>query len=104
MRQSDRAQLEAVTTSVLTPVFFAYSGLKADIFVIKGFEVHALVLSVACIGKFLGYGLGGMLSGLRRQEAFAVAAGMNARGGMEIVVALIGLALGVLTPEMYTVS
>jgi hypothetical protein len=28
---------------------------------------------------------------------------MNARGGMEIVVALIDLALGVLTPEMFTV-
>jgi Kef-type K+ transport system membrane component KefB len=103
MRQSDREQLEAVTMSVLTPVFFAYSGLKADIFAIKSFEIPALVLGVACIGKFLGCGLGGMLSGLHRQEGFAVAAGMNARGGMEIVVALIGLALGVLTPEMYTV-
>ncbi|MBV8454543.1 MAG: cation:proton antiporter, partial [Deltaproteobacteria bacterium] len=103
MRQSDRAQLEAVTMSVLAPVFFAYSGLKADIFAIKSFEIPALVLGVACVGKFLGCGLGGMLSGLRRQETFAVAAGMNARGGMGIVVALIGLALGVLTPEMYTV-
>jgi Kef-type K+ transport system membrane component KefB len=103
MRQSDREQLEAVTMSVLTPVFFAYSGLKADIFAIKSFQVPALVLGVACIGKFLGCGLGGLLGGLRRQEAFAVAAGMNARGGMEIVVALIGLALGLLTPEMYMV-
>lgn len=103
MRESDREQLEAVTMGVLTPVFFAYSGLKADIFAIKSIEVPALVLGVACIGKFLGCGIGGMLSGLRRQETFAVATGMNARGGMEIVVALIGLALGVLTQEMYTV-
>ena len=28
---------------------------------------------------------------------------MNARGGMEIIVALIGLSLGVLTPEMYAI-
>jgi nucleotide-binding universal stress UspA family protein len=62
-----------------------------------------LVLGVACVGKFLGCGLGGLLSGLRGRETLAVATGMNARGGMEIVVALIGLALGVLTPEMYTV-
>jgi Kef-type K+ transport system membrane component KefB/nucleotide-binding universal stress UspA family protein len=103
MRAGDREQLTAVTMGVLTPVFFAYSGLKADIFAIKGIEMPALVLGVACIGKFLGCGIGGMLSGLRRQETFAVAIGMNARGGMEIVVALIGLALGVLTSEMYTV-
>ncbi len=55
------------------------------------------------MSKFLGCGLGGLLSGLRKRESFAVAAGMNARGGMGIVVALIGLALGVLTPEMYTI-
>src|ERR1019366_7038903 len=29
--------------------------------------------------------------------------GMNARGGMEIIVALIGLSLGVLTQEMYAI-
>jgi len=103
MRESDREQLQAVTMGVLTPVFFAYSGLKADIFAIKSIEVPALLLGVACIGKLLGCGIGGMLSGLRRQEILAVATGMNARGGMEIVVALIGLALGVLTPEMFTV-
>jgi len=103
MRAGDREQLTAVTMGVLTPVFFAYSGLKADIFAIKGIEMPALVLGVACVGKFLGCGIGGMLGGLRRQETFAVAIGMNARGGMEIVVALIGLALGVLTSEMYTV-
>lgn len=103
MRESDREQLEAVTMGVLAPVFFAYSGLKADIFAIKSLGIPALVLGVACTGKFLGCGIGGMLGGLRRREAFAVATGMNARGGMEIVVALIGLALGVLTPEMYTV-
>ncbi len=63
----------------------------------------ALVLGVAFAGKLAGCTLGGILSGLRRREAFAVAAGMNARGGMEIVVAMIGLGLGILTPEMYTV-
>ena len=40
---------------------------------------------------------------LNRREALAVAIGMNARGGMEIIVALIGLSLGILTQEMYTI-
>jgi K+:H+ antiporter len=102
-RKLDHEQLQAVTMGVLAPVFFAYSGLQADLFAIKGIGVPVLVLGVACAGKFLGCGLGGLIGGLRRREAAAVAAGMNARGGMEIVVALIGLGLGVLTPEMYTV-
>ena len=103
MRKIDREQLQAVTMGVLAPVFFAYSGLRADIFAIRGVGVPALVLGVAFAGKLVGCSLGGILSGLKRREAFAVAAGMNARGGMEIVVAIIGLALGILTPEMYTV-
>ncbi len=103
MRKTDREHLQAVTMGVLAPVFFAYSGLRADIFAIRGVGMPALVLGVAFAGKLVGCSLGGILSGLKRREAFAVAAGMNARGGMEIVVAIIGLALGILTPEMYTV-
>jgi Kef-type K+ transport system membrane component KefB len=103
MRKSDREKLEAVTMGFLAPIFFAYSGLKADVFALNGWSIPALVLGVACFGKFFGCGLGGLLGGLRPREAFAVASGMNARGGMEIVVALLGLSLGVLTPQMYTV-
>jgi Kef-type K+ transport system membrane component KefB/nucleotide-binding universal stress UspA family protein len=103
MRKTDREQLQAVTMGVLAPVFFAYSGLRADLLAITSVGVPALVLGVAFAGKLAGCTLGGILSGLRRREAFAVAAGMNARGGMEIVVAMIGLGLGILTPEMYTV-
>ena len=102
-RDRDREQLQAVTMGILAPIFFAYSGLKADIFAVKSIEIPALIIGIACMSKFLGCGLGGILSGLGKRESFAVAAGMNARGGMGIVVALIGLALGVLTPEMYTI-
>jgi nucleotide-binding universal stress UspA family protein len=68
-----------------------------------GFAIPILVLSVACAGKLLGCTLRGIVGGLQRREAFAVATGMNARGGMEIIVALLGLSLGILTPQMYTV-
>jgi Kef-type K+ transport system membrane component KefB len=102
-RKIDREQLEAVTMGVLAPLFFAYSGLRTDLFSITGFGIPILVLSVACAGKLVGCTLGGIIGGLQWREAFAVATGMNARGGMEIVVALLGLSLGILTPQMYTV-
>lgn len=102
-RKIDREQLQAVTMGVLAPLFFAYSGLRTDLFTITGFTIPILVLSVACAGKLVGCTLGGIAGGLQWREAFAVATGMNARGGMEIVVALLGLSLGILTPQMYTV-
>jgi nucleotide-binding universal stress UspA family protein len=44
-----------------------------------------------------------LLAKLKPKEALSVAIGMNARGGMEIIVGLIGLSLGILTQEMYTI-
>ncbi len=103
LRRSDRSELEAVTIGVFAPVFFAYSGLKVDLFALHGVGVLALVLGIAIAGKLVGCSAGALLGGLKAREALAVAIGMNARGGMEIIVALIGLSLGVLTQEMYAI-
>ncbi|MGH8011615.1 MAG: cation:proton antiporter [Candidatus Binataceae bacterium] len=103
LRKSDQSDLEAVTMGFLAPIFFAYSGLKTDLSTLTGFAVPLIVLGVACASKLLGCGLGGLIGRLKWREALSVALGMNARGGMGIIVALIGLSLGVLTPEMYTV-
>jgi Kef-type K+ transport system membrane component KefB/nucleotide-binding universal stress UspA family protein len=103
LRKSDRTELEAATIGVFAPVFFAYSGLKVDLFALHGLGVLTLVLAIAVSGKLIGCTSGSLLSGLRLREALAVGVGMNARGGMEIVVALIGLSLGVLNQEMYAV-
>jgi Kef-type K+ transport system membrane component KefB len=103
VRKQDRDELEALTLGFLAPIFFAYSGLKADVSTLSNPLIPAIVLAIACGAKFIGAGAGGLLGGLSWREALAVAIGMNARGGMEVVAALIGLSLGVLTPQMYTV-
>ena len=36
-------------------------------------------------------------------ESFSIAVAMNARGAMELVVATIGLSLGILNPAMYAI-
>jgi Kef-type K+ transport system membrane component KefB/nucleotide-binding universal stress UspA family protein len=103
LRRSDRTELEAATIGVFAPVFFSYSGLKVDLFAMHGVGILALVLAIAVAGKLIGCTAGGLASGLRLREGLTVAAGMNARGGMEIIVATIGMSLGVLTAEMYAV-
>jgi Kef-type K+ transport system membrane component KefB/nucleotide-binding universal stress UspA family protein len=103
VREADLDELKAIGLGVMAPIFFAYSGLKADPATLVHPAVPLIVLAIACLGKLLGCGLGGLLAKLKPKEALSVAIGMNARGGMEIIVALIGLSLGILTQEMYTI-
>lgn len=103
VRKTDQDELKAVALGVMAPIFFAYSGLRADPASLASPAVPLIVLGIACAGKLIGCGLGGILARLRPREALSVAIGMNARGGMEVIVALIGLSLGVLSQEMYTI-
>jgi K+:H+ antiporter len=102
VRKTERLEVETVTNGFLAPLFFAYSGLRADLSAFADPSFPLIVLGVACAAKLIGCGLGGLLGRLDWRESLTVAFGMNARGGMGIVVALIGLDLGVLTPQMYT--
>jgi len=61
------------------------------------------VLMIGCLSKLAGCSWGGLIGGLQWRESITVAVGMNARGGMGIIVALVGLSLGVLTHQTYTV-
>lgn len=103
LRRTDRTELEAATIGVFAPLFFAYSGLKVDLFALHGVGLLMIVLAIAIVGKLVGCTGGALLCKFRLREALAVGVGMNARGGMEIIVALIGLSLGVLTREMYAI-
>ncbi|WP_272944361.1 cation:proton antiporter domain-containing protein [Streptomyces sp. SS] len=63
----------------------------------------AVTLAVAIGAKFAGGYLGGRAGRLDRSEALAVGAGLNARGVVEIVLASVGLRIGVLTPASYSI-
>ncbi len=85
------------------PFFFAYTGIKVDLTTLGGSALLFTVLAVlvACAGKIVGGGVGSRLGGLPRWEALAVGFGLNARGAMELVIAAIGLSLGVLNEPTY---
>ncbi|MGV4981628.1 cation:proton antiporter [Streptomyces sp. NRAIS4] len=100
------APLRSVTLSVLAPLYFAEAGLRMNLSVL-GTPLIALAalcaLVVATVGKFAGALLGARLAGLDRRAALVLGAGMNARGVIQIIVAGIGLRLGVLNTASYTV-
>jgi Kef-type K+ transport system membrane component KefB len=100
------APLRTTVVSFLAPVFFATAGLRMDLTALAQPMVLLAglgVLLAAIVGKFSGAYLGARLSRLGRWEALAIGAGMNARGVIEVIIAMVGLRLGVLSTEMYTI-
>jgi Kef-type K+ transport system membrane component KefB/nucleotide-binding universal stress UspA family protein len=98
--------LEMITAGFLAPIFFAAAGLKVNLLQLltpSTLLIGLLVLTVACVGKFIGAYLGSRIGGLSHWESLAMGSGMNARGAMEIIVATIGLSLGVLNQQMYSI-
>ncbi|GIM92594.1 cation:proton antiporter [Paractinoplanes toevensis] len=100
------APLRTVVMAVLAPLFFATAGLRMDVASLATLPVALAglaVLLVAIAGKLGGVYAGARLSRLSPAESLAIGAGLNARGVIEIIVALTGLRLGVLTPAAYTI-
>ncbi len=98
--------LEMTTASFLAPIFFASAGVKVNLTLVAQPEVAIIglqVLGLACACKISGVYLGAWMAGLSHWERLAMGFGMNARGAMEIVVATVGLGLGILTVEMYSI-
>jgi Kef-type K+ transport system membrane component KefB/nucleotide-binding universal stress UspA family protein len=97
--------LEIATMSVFAPLFFATAGLRVDLAALTSLSMVlwtiAIVL-VASLGKFAGAFIGGRLAGFHNKEALALGVGLNARGALEIVIATVGLTLGVLNTRSYT--
>jgi len=103
LRKETVARLETFVMSVLAPVFFGIVGLKVDLGALGGGRMFAVVLVVACMGKLIGCALGAAWGGLRFWEAASLAVAMNARGAMGIVAATIGLGLGILSTQMFSI-
>lgn len=99
------AQLRGLIVALFAPVFFGVAGLSVDLGILLDPRMLALVaglIAIASIGKFSGCFVGGRLGGMSSAEALALATGMNARGSTEIIVASIGLSLGVLSKDLFT--
>jgi nucleotide-binding universal stress UspA family protein len=92
---------------VFAPIFFAVAGLKVNIAAILEPELLLLtlvVILVATFGKVAGaYAGARLLSGQGHWIALAYGSGLNARGAVEIIIATIGLSLGILTSEMFSI-
>jgi Kef-type K+ transport system membrane component KefB len=101
-----RARLEGVTGVLLLPLFFAHTGLRTDIGLLGvragRWAWLVVILVVACAGKFAGAAGAARLVGMGARDALRLGALMNCRGLTELIVLNIGLSLGMITPELFT--
>lgn len=100
-------QLEAIALAVFAPIFFAVAGLKVDVTAILDPRlawITVAVIAVATFGKVVGaYAGARLLSGQDHWSALAYGSGLNARGAIEIIIATIGLSLGILNQAMFSI-
>ena len=98
--------IESLTNAFLAPVFFATAGLRVDLSLLgegRAMVWAVIVIAVAIVAKFAGAFIGARLAGQSQRAAVALGAGLNARGALEIVIASVGLSLGVFSETAYTV-
>lgn len=95
-------RLTSGITEFLVPLFLVNIGMQLDLAVFRDTSVVALAIVItvaAVITKFVGCGLGAW--GMTRREMAQVGVGMIPRGEVGIVVAQIGLGLGVISGPFF---
>jgi Kef-type K+ transport system membrane component KefB len=91
-------------TELLVPFFLAGIGMHLDLKALSQPSVLLLavvILAAAMLSKFLGCGAGAL--GLGPADAVRVGIGMAPRGEVGMVVAQIGLSMGIIAPRVYGV-
>lgn len=104
MRHEILIRLEQISVLLLLPVFFLISGLQVDL---RGLDADNLVqlaaiLAVAIVGKYVGAYLGARSAGVPHWQANTLGILMNTRGLTELVILNVGLGLGLLSADLFT--
>ena len=97
-------KVEDLTVVLLLPLFFAFTGLRAQISGLSDPQMYGTLLFivvVAVAGKFLGSALAAKFVGQDWKTSLSIGALMNTRGLMELVVLNIGYDLGVLSSGIF---
>lgn len=93
----------SITYGFIGPIFFVSLSFHVTFEI---FETHLLfvivLLATAIAGKFFGSGSGALASKMHKEEAVIVGLAMNGRGAVELVIASIGLQLGIIDDVVFS--
>ncbi|MBX3189444.1 MAG: cation:proton antiporter [Labilithrix sp.] len=101
LRERTRQTIQQFVTNIFAPVFFASAALRVDFAANFVPWLCFAVFLVATLAKLLGCTIGARVTGLSWREASAVGFGLNARGAMEIILALLALEAGLIDDRIF---
>jgi Kef-type K+ transport system membrane component KefB len=104
LRRELATRLMDMNSVLLLPVFFAFSGLNTQLSGLAELSlvpILLLIVVVAFVGKYLGCAIAVRMHGFSWRHASAVGALMNARGLMVLIFINVGLAHGLITPQLF---
>ena len=87
----------------LAPIFFVTAGFEVSLDVFsENLGLLLLLTGLATVGKIVGTALFYLPTGNGWREGITVGAGMNGRGAVEIIVAQIGLTMGLIDQQIFS--
>ena len=98
-------RIEDVSTFLLMPLFFAFTGLRTQIGLLNDTHlwlICSVIIFLAVAGKLIGSAFASKLVGYSLKDSLSIGVLMNTRGLMELIVLNIGYDLGILKPEIFT--
>lgn len=97
-------KLATMSVGVLAPFFFVSAGFEVSLSVFRtDLALLLAVIVLATLGKIVGTALFYLPSGNGWREGVVVGAGMNGRGAVEIIVAEIALAQGLIDRDVFSI-
>ena len=101
LRERTRQTVQQFVTNVFAPVFFASVALRVDFLANLDIVLCLVVFAIASVAKVLGCSVGARLSGMDWRESLAIGFGLNARGAMEIILALLARDAGLIEDRVF---
>jgi Kef-type K+ transport system membrane component KefB/mannitol/fructose-specific phosphotransferase system IIA component len=101
LKTRTRVVIEDFVMNIFAPVFFASLGLRVDFTRAFDLRLCVLVFVIASAAKIVGCSVGARIGGLAWRQSAAIGFGLNARGAMEIILALLALDAGLIKEQLF---
>lgn len=99
-----KGRFMAITEGFLGPLFIVSVAFKVKLSVLSAEPVlFAAILVAAFAGKLIGAAGGAFITGSKLKDSLTIGLGMNGRGTVELILAAVGLELGILGANHLTI-
>jgi len=101
-----REQIQPLTTTLLLPLFFVYSGLNTHVELLNSAQAWmwtGVITLLAIGGKGLACTVAARFAGEPWRDAATIGTLMNARGLVELIMLNVGLEAGIIHPTLFTI-